>query len=55
MPKITVFELGAKRSGGGPAPGGVGEPGTPSIAPAVASAGLALAGKRIRKLPIRLA
>lgn len=35
-------------------PAGMGEPGTPPIAPAVASALFQLTGKRVRKLPIRL-
>ena len=36
------------------APGGVGEVGTPPIAPAVANAIFALTGTPVRKLPIRL-
>jgi len=35
-------------------PGGVGEPGTPPIAPAVANAVYAITGKPVRRLPIRL-
>jgi isoquinoline 1-oxidoreductase beta subunit len=33
-------------------PGGIGEPGTSGIAPALANAVFAATGKRVRKLPI---
>jgi len=47
MPKVEVHIVPSKE-----APGGIGEPGTPPIAPAVANAIFAATGKRIRKLPI---
>jgi len=37
----------------GEAPSGVGEPGVPPIAPAVANAWAALTGDRLRRLPFR--
>jgi isoquinoline 1-oxidoreductase beta subunit len=49
MPEIDVVLVPS-----GDALGGVGEPGTPPIAPAVANALYALTGQRVRSLPIRL-
>jgi isoquinoline 1-oxidoreductase beta subunit len=50
MPKIEVHIADS-----GEKSGGVGEPGTPPIAPAVANALFAATGKRLRALPLRLA
>jgi isoquinoline 1-oxidoreductase beta subunit len=47
MPKVEVHIVPSTDS-----QGGVGEPGTPPIAPAVANALSALTGKRIRRLPL---
>jgi isoquinoline 1-oxidoreductase beta subunit len=49
MPAIEVHIVPSSTE-----PGGVGEPGTPPIAPAVANAVYAATGKRIRSLPIRV-
>jgi isoquinoline 1-oxidoreductase beta subunit len=47
MPQVAVHIVP-----GGDKPSGVGEPGTPPIAPAVANALAALTGKRARVLPL---
>ncbi|MEJ2347327.1 MAG: xanthine dehydrogenase family protein molybdopterin-binding subunit [Gammaproteobacteria bacterium] len=49
MPEVEVHIVR-----NGEAPGGIGEPGTPPIAPAVANAVFAATGKPVRSLPIRL-
>ena len=49
MPDVEVIIIDSEAS-----PGGVGEPGTPPIAPAVANAVFRLTGKRLRSLPLRL-
>ena len=46
-PKINVSIIPSTEE-----PGGVGEPGLPPIAPAIANAVFAATGKRLRKLPI---
>jgi isoquinoline 1-oxidoreductase beta subunit len=50
LPKIEVYIVPSTE-----APTGVGEPGTPPVAPAVANAVRAVTGKPVRSLPIRLA
>ena len=50
MPQVDVHIVTSQA-----APTGVGEPGTPPIAPAVANAVFALTGKRLRQLPLKLA
>ncbi|HTC23734.1 MAG TPA: xanthine dehydrogenase family protein molybdopterin-binding subunit, partial [Gemmatimonadales bacterium] len=49
MPKVEVHIVDSREK-----MGGVGEPGVPPIAPAVANAVFALTGKRLRRLPLRL-
>ena len=46
MPKIDVHIVESSKE-----PSGIGEPGTPPIAPAVANAVFALTGKRLRRMP----
>ena len=48
MPEVEVYIVESTE-----APGGVGEPGLPPIAPAVTNAVFAATGKRVRKLPIK--
>ena len=48
MPEIVVAIVPSQEN-----PGGVGEPGTPPIAPAVANAVFKATGKRLRRLPLR--
>ncbi len=50
MPRIEVAIIDS-----GEKPGGIGEPGTPPIAPAVANALFVLTGQRLRDLPFKLA
>jgi isoquinoline 1-oxidoreductase beta subunit len=49
MPQVEVHIVPSAEP-----PTGVGEPGTPPIAPAVANALFKLTGKPVRRLPIRL-
>jgi CO/xanthine dehydrogenase Mo-binding subunit len=48
-PEIDVHIVDSRES-----PSGIGEPGVPPVAPAVANAVFALTGKPVRSLPIRL-
>jgi isoquinoline 1-oxidoreductase beta subunit len=52
LPEMPVVEVHIVPSAEPPT--GVGEPGVPPIAPAVANAVFALTGQRVRKLPIRV-
>jgi isoquinoline 1-oxidoreductase beta subunit len=48
-PRIETHLIASTRN-----PSGVGEPGTPPIAPALANALFALTGKRLRELPLAI-
>lgn len=48
-PEVSTYIVPSTR-----APGGVGEPGVPPVAPAVANAWFALTGQRLRRLPLAL-
>jgi len=49
MPKVEVHIVPSAER-----PGGVGEPGVPPVAPAVANAVFALTGRRLRELPLKI-
>jgi isoquinoline 1-oxidoreductase beta subunit len=49
IPRIETHLIASERP-----PGGVGEPGTPPLAPALANALFVLTGKRLRELPLQL-
>jgi isoquinoline 1-oxidoreductase subunit beta len=51
MPEMPAIEVHIVPSA--EPPGGMGEPGVPPLAPAIANAIFALTGKRVRRLPIR--
>ena len=48
MPQVEVYIVSRRDE-----PGGVGEPGVPPIAPAVANAVFAATGRRLRRLPLQ--
>ena len=49
MPRVEVFIVPSTEK-----PGGIGEPGVPAVAPAVANAVFALTRQRVRRLPFTL-